>query len=258
MLELAGLTKNFGGLTAIRHLDLKVERGELLGIIGPNGAGKTTLFNLITGFLPLTSGDVFLDGKRITGEKPSMIARRGIVRTFQSASIFPEFTVFENVVAACRMEGKTGFWECLLHTPAYRRQENLIGDRAMEIVRFVGLENERDSPAHSLPHGQKRTLGIAIALAAAPKLLLLDEPFCGMTAGEVDRVSALISTIWENGTTVLLIEHNMKALMRLCRRIVVISFGKKIAEGPPEAIQQNREVIQSYLGGGKRAAATDP
>lgn len=258
MLELAGVTKHFGGLVAISHVDLEIEQGELVGIIGPNGAGKTTLFNLITGFLPLTRGDIFFEGERITGQRPSRIARRGIVRTFQGASIFPDFTVRQNVAAACGLEEQSGFWACLLHTPAYRASERRIRRRAEEIVQFVGLEGAGGSPAHSLPHGQKRTLGIAIALAAEPSVLLLDEPFCGMTAEEVDRASALISTIWESGTTVFLIEHNMKALMRLCPRIVVISFGQKIADGPPEAIRQHREVIESYLGGGERVAAADP
>lgn len=255
MLELRGFTKYFGGLAALNRLDLKVGRGEIVGIIGPNGAGKTTLFDLITGFLRLTKGELIFEGADITGKKSHVIAERGIVRTFQATSLFPDFTVLKNVVAACHRAPRTGFWESLFHTPGYCRKEGAALDRALELIRFFGLDEVMELPAKSLPHGHKRILGMAIAMAAGPKLLLLDEPLCGMNGEEVDRAKALISRIRQRGVTILLIEHNMRAVMGLCQRIVVLNFGVKIAEGAPEDIRKNRDVIEAYLGAGVYAAS---
>lgn len=254
VLELKGLTKYFGGLAALNRFDLKVGHGEIIGIIGPNGAGKTTLFNLITGFLRLTKGELVFEGMDITGKKPHFVAERGIVRTFQATSLFPDFTVFKNIVAACHQVPKAGFWESLFHTPGYRRKEKTARERALDLSHFFGLDKVAHLPARSLPHGHKRILGMAIALAADPKLLLLDEPLCGMSAEEVDWARALIRRIWERGLTILLIEHNMRAVMDLCQRIVVLNFGQKIAEGAPEEIKKNRDVIEAYLGAGEYAA----
>lgn len=257
MLELSSVTKYFGGLAAVDSLNLKINRGEIVGLIGPNGAGKTTLFNLITGVLRLTKGRIVFEGQDTTNKKPCSIAERGIVRTFQETSLFPEFSVLQNIVAACHLNPRVGFWESLFHTSRYRRKEERILARAIDIMQFVGLAGVKDIPAQSLPHGHKRSLGIAIALAANPKLLLLDEPLCGMNAEEVDRAKVLINKAWQGGVTILLIEHNMRATMSLCQRIVVLNFGKKIAEGPPEEIKQNKEVVQAYLGASEYAASNE-
>ena len=254
MLEIRGLTRYFGGLAAVSELDMSVNQGDMVGLIGPNGAGKTTAFNLITGFLRPTRGRIIFDGRDIAGQKPHSIAEKGIVRTFQATSLFPDFTVLQNVLAACHLKPKVGFWEAALHTPSSHKKEEYILNRALEIIQFAGLDGVRDTPAQSLPHGHKRILGIAIALAAEPKLLLLDEPLSGMNAGEVAGAIELVNKIWKRGTTILLIEHNMRAAMSLCQRITVLNFGKKIAEGSPEEIKENEEVIQAYLGAGKHAA----
>jgi len=254
MLEIRGLTKYFGGLAAVSELDLSINQGEMVGLIGPNGAGKTTAFNLITGFLRPTRGRITFDGKDITGQKPHSIAEKGIVRTFQVTSLFPDFTVLQNILAACHLKPKVGFWEATLHTSSSHKKEEYILGRALEITQFVGLDGAKDMSIATLPHGHKRILGIAIALAAKPKLLLLDEPLSGMNAEEVADAMTLIDRIWQGGTTILLIEHNMRAAMSLCQRITVLNFGKKIAEGSPEEIRENKEVIQAYLGAGEHAA----
>jgi branched-chain amino acid transport system ATP-binding protein len=225
----------------------------MVGLIGPNGAGKTTVFNLLTGFLRPTRGRVLLDGKDITSQKPHSIAKKGIVRTFQATNLFSNFSVLQNIIAACYLKSKVNFWEAMLHTPSSCKKEEDVLNRALEIMRFVGLDAVKDQPARSLPHGYKRILGIAVSMAADPQLLLLDEPLSGMNAEEANTAVALIRRIWEQGTTVLLIEHNMRAAMNLCQRIIVLEMGSKIAEGSPEEVRANKEVIQAYLGTGKRA-----
>jgi branched-chain amino acid transport system ATP-binding protein len=255
MLRIDGLTKYFGGLSAVNKLDFTVNQGEAVGLIGPNGAGKTTTFNLITGFLRATSGAVIFEGKNLVGEKPHAVAAKGIVRTFQGTSIFPGFTVLQSLVAACYLQPRVGFWEAALHRASSRKKETEVLDEAHEILRFVGLEQMKDLPAPSLPHGHKRILGIATALAAHPKLLLLDEPLSGMNSGEVAAAMELINKIWSKGTTILLIEHNMRAAMRFCQRIVVLNFGVKIAEGAPKEVRENKDVIQAYLGMGDHAGS---
>ena len=254
MLEIKGLTKYFGGVAAVSELNMSVNAGELVGLIGPNGAGKTTAFNLVTGFIRPTKGRIMFDGKDITGQKPHSIAEKGIVRTFQATSLFPYLTVLQNIIAACHLRPKIGFWEATLHTSSSHRKEELSLGRALEITKFVGLDSVKDIPAQSLPHGHKRILGIAIALATEPKLLLLDEPITGMNAEEVSEAIAVIRRIWQRGTTILVIEHNMRAAMSLCQRLVVLNFGKKITEGSPEDVRKNKDVIQAYLGVEKHAA----
>jgi branched-chain amino acid transport system ATP-binding protein len=238
----------------VNHLDFAVSEGEAVGLIGPNGAGKTTTFNLITGFLRTTKGTIFFEGENLVGETPHSVAKRGIVRTFQATSIFPGFTVLQNLVAACHLKPRIGFWEAALHTMSSRKKEKDVLDQAHQILEFVGMEQMKDLPASSLPHGHKRILGIAIALAAHPKLLLLDEPLSGMNASEVVAALELIKRIWHRGTTILLIEHNMRAAMGFCQRIVVLNFGEKIAEGSPKEVRENKEVIRAYLGVGDHAA----
>ena len=253
MLRINGLTKDFGGLKAVDNLDFSVNQGEAVGLIGPNGAGKTTTFNMITGFLRATKGTILFEGKDLLGKKPHSIAEKGVVRTFQATSIFPGFSVLQNLTAACYLHPRIGFWEAALHTSSSRRKERETLDRAHEVLQVVGMEQMKDLPAASLPHGHKRILGIAIALVAQPKLLLLDEPLSGMNSGEVVVAMEIINKIWHKGVTVLLIEHNMRAAMSFCERIVVLNFGHKIAEGSPKEIRENKAVIEAYLGVGTYA-----
>ncbi len=248
MLEIEGLTKQFGGLLAVSSLDLTVREGDIFGLIGPNGAGKTTVFNLITGFLHPTRGMVTFNGKDITSKKPHSVAATGLVRTFQANNVCPDLTVLENVLLSCHLKPGVGFFESVLAIPSSRRKEKAILDRSHAILELVGLEAQAGVHAGNLAHGHKRTLGIAVALAADPKLLMLDEPFGGMNAQEVNETMQLVRKLWARGITILLIEHNMRATMSLCQRIVVVSFGKKIAEGTPEEIQTNEDVIKAYFG----------
>ncbi len=254
MLETKGLTKDFKGLRAVSNLDLNVDAGEIVGIIGPNGAGKTTVFNLVTGFLQPTDGKVIFEGKDIAGQKPHAIAKSGIVRTFQLDRIFHDFTILQNLVTASHLYAKIGFWEATLNTSRYRKKNRNTWDHAMEIMQFVGLGDRKDEIARNLSHGHQKMLGIAIALAANPKLLLLDEPLAGMNPAEVSRALETIGEIRARGTSVLLIEHNMRAVMSICDRIVVLNFGTEIARGLPEEVKQNKEVIKAYLGAGEHAA----
>jgi branched-chain amino acid transport system ATP-binding protein len=254
MLETRGLTKYFKGLRAVSNINLNVATGEIVGIIGPNGAGKTTIFNLITGFLKPTSGEILFEGKDITNQKPHVVAERGIVRTFQLDRIFHNFTVLQNLVSASHLFARIGFWEATLNTARYRKKEKSVWDHAIQILHFLELEDKKDEIAQNLSHGHQKMLGIAIAMSANPKLLLLDEPLAGMNASEVSRALEIIARIRERGTGVLLIEHNMRAVMSICDWIVVLNFGEEIARGLPEEVQCNKEVVKAYLGAGENAA----
>jgi len=248
LLEIRGLTKVFGGLTAVNKLDLTVSQGEIVGLIGPNGAGKTTFFNLISGVLKPTRGKIFYKGKNITGLKTDRIASRGIVRTFQATNVFPDMTVFENLAVAHHLQAKAGFMGAIFDSRAAREDNRDIEQKTMGILDYMGLIPFKDELAKNLPHGHLRLLGIALALAAKPELLLLDEPITGMNPEEVTTVMGKIEGLWEKGITLVVVEHNMKALMKLGHRIVVMNFGRKIAEGTPEEIHNNKEVIEAYLG----------
>jgi branched-chain amino acid transport system ATP-binding protein len=254
MLETRKLTKDFKGLRAVSNLDLNIDSQEIVGIIGPNGAGKTTTFDLITGFLQPTSGDIIFEGEDITGRKPHMIAKSGIIRTFQLDRIFHNFTVLQNVVAASHLCARIGFWEAVLNTSRYNKKDKNTWDYSRKILEFVGLDDKKDEIARNLSHGHQKMLGIAIALAANPKLLLLDEPLAGMNPTEVARTLEIIAEIRGRGIVVLLIEHNMRAVMSICDKIVVLNFGTEIARGSPEELKQNEEVIRAYLGAGEYAA----
>ena len=253
MLETKNLTKNFKGLCAVNNLNLSIDDGEIVGIIGPNGAGKTTCFNLLSGFIRPSKGRIILNGRDITGLGPHSIAGLGIVRTFQLDRIFKDFSVLQNVLTASHLYARIGLLEAVFHTPGYRRKSDSAKERALTILGFLGLEEKQAEIARNLSHGHQKLLGIAISLAANPKILLLDEPLAGMNPSEVERALGIIAEIRKQGTGILLIEHNMKAVMNICDRLLVLNFGTEIARGLPEEIQQNKDVIQAYLGAGKYA-----
>jgi branched-chain amino acid transport system ATP-binding protein len=245
LLQASELSKHFGGLAAVSELTFAIYPGEILGLIGPNGAGKTTVFNLLSGFLPPTRGSIRFKGTEIAGRKPYDIAKHGLVRTFQLTTVFGDMTALDNVLLGGHLTADARPWRVLLSRAAIPAAER---ERAWKALEFTGLTSFASALAKHLPHGQQRSLGIAIALAANPTLLLLDEPVTGMTAEEKDRVMDLVRVIRGQGVTVLLVEHDMRAVMGTCDRIVVLNFGRKIAEGSPEEIRTHPEVIEAYLG----------
>ena len=249
LLETKALTKNFGGLAAVNEVDLSIEEGQIVGLIGPNGAGKSTLINLISGFLRPSKGSIIFDGVDVTEKKPHHHARMGMGRTFQITPFFGEFTTFENIVASYYLSADRSFWGSLLKTRKYREREEKVRKLAEENMKFVGLEKVRDELAGNLSHGHQKVLDLAAALAINPKFLLLDEPIGGMSREETDLALNAIKKVHEQGTTILLVEHNVSIVMGLCDHIVVINYGKKIAEGLPEEVRAKPEVIRAYFGG---------
>jgi len=242
------LAKQFGGLQAVVELDLDVRQGEILGVIGPNGAGKSTTFNMIAGALAPSSGLLMFDGKDLTGLPAHAMAERGIMRTFQHNKPFASMTVRENVMVGMHRRLKGSLWRVLLAGPGVVRAEREAAQRADELVGFVGLGDWRDAPVDTLSFGQGRLLEIARALASEPRLILFDEPAAGLTPSECERLSDIIRQIARQGIAVLLIEHDMRFLMALADRVVVLNFGRKIAQGTPAEIRANPAVVEAYLG----------
>ncbi|MDB5618140.1 MAG: transporter ATP-binding protein [Tardiphaga sp.] len=245
----------FGGLVALSDLNFSVGEGEILSLIGPNGAGKTTAFNLMTGFLTPTKGEVKYRGVVLKGLKSHEIADLGLIRTFQRTSVFPRDTVFDNVLIGLHRQGKLGLFEALLGLPRARASERAQRERAAELVSWIGLEHRANDLAGSLSYGEQRLVGVALALAAQPKMLLLDEPVSGMNASETHTFVQLIRTIRDRGITILLVEHDMPMVMGVSDRIVVLNYGRIIAEGTPDEIRNNPAVIEAYLGQGAKQVA---
>jgi branched-chain amino acid transport system ATP-binding protein len=248
ILEVDRLTLKFGGLTALDDVSFDIKEGEILGLIGPNGAGKTTCFNAITGVYKPTSGAIRFQGESLAGKKRFEITQAGIARTFQNIRLFPTMTALENVLVGADARHTTGMFSALFRLPKHRREEAAGHDRAMELLRFMGLARQADELAANLSYGDQRRLEIARAMATQPQLICLDEPAAGFNPQEKRVLMDLIRKVRDQGFTVLLIEHDMRLVMGVTDRIVVLEFGKKIAEGTPAEIRDNPAVIAAYLG----------
>ncbi|MDD5591513.1 MAG: ABC transporter ATP-binding protein [Dehalococcoidales bacterium] len=251
ILDADKVSMKFGGLVALDKVSFQVEPGEILGIIGPNGAGKSTLYNVLSGVYRPTSGQIHFQGENITGMKPHKIASKGLVRTYQASDkLFMSLSVSENVQIGCHIPSKTRILGDVFRISSVRRNEHEVRQRADGIVKMAGLTELASELARNLSHGYQRALGVAIGIATGPKILCLDEPLTGMNAEERRHMLGLVKNVRKSGITVLLVEHDMGAVMSICDRIVVINFGRKIAEGNPDQVRNNKDVIEAYLGKG--------
>ena len=249
ILELKSMGKDFGSLVAVDHLDLTVEEGAIHALIGPNGSGKTTVFNLITGFHTPTRGTVYFRGEDITDLPPYVVARKGLARTFQLTTLFKEMTVLKNVMVAFHLHTSISLFRQVIRNAKSRRRHRAVEERALEILDFMGIAHKKDEIAGELPHGHQAALGIANALATEPKMMLLDEPVGGMDLTETAQTMDRIKKLRERGVTILLVEHDMKAVMNTSDIITCINFGNKIAEGTAQEVCSCKEVNDAYLGG---------
>lgn len=250
MLEIRSITQRFGGITALEDISFTVAKGDITGVIGPNGAGKTTLFNIITGLYSQTAGGVFLDGADISRLPAEKLASRGLVRTFQNIELFGNMTVLENVMLGLHTRSSSGIFACMAKMPWHLAEEKRIRSEALQWLDFCGITDLADQTAANLPFGKGRFLEIARAMAVGPVIMLMDEPAAGLNNRETSELATLIRKIRDTGVTVVLVEHDMELVMDICDRIVVLNLGKKLAEGTPREIQENRDVVAAYLGEG--------
>ncbi len=253
IVEVKDVGMYFGGLKAVDHVSLRVEKGEIFGIIGPNGAGKTTLFNVCSGFYKPTYGEVYLDGEKISGLTPDKIAQKGMSRTFQNIQLFKYMTVHENVKAGFHIRTKTGMINAILHDKTFREDEKLVNEKAMEILEEVGLAGYVNTMAANLPYGIQRKVEIARALAVDPKVIFLDEPAAGMNPNETQDLMEHVKMLNKKGYSIVVIEHDMKFVMNCCTRIHVLNFGQTIFEGTPEEVSKDAGVLEAYFGKNVRA-----
>lgn len=256
LLETVGLSKEFGGITAVDDVSFGIEKGKINAIIGPNGAGKSTFFNLVSGTYQPTSGQVFFKEQEITRLPPNKIARLGIARTFQTTNLFDKATVLDNIIVGHRLRTKSNLVDAIFRTPRLKQEEQKCLDKAYEVLDFVDLKGHEHSVVENLTQEQKKRVAFALALATEPELVFLDEPAAGVNPDETDGLAELMKKMVDHGITVCLIEHKMQMIMSIAEKIMVLNFGKKIAEGTPDDIMNNDDVIKAYLGGEQHAEVT--